>query len=89
MGQNLIVPSGVRTLDATGKLVIPGGKLIKSRLLIFWRLVKQFFVGHVYKGVDASTYFEYFTSGTRTADDFFSGTKAAISGGTTTISNWI
>lgn len=64
VGPNLIVPAGVRTIDATGKLVIPGG-------------------------VDANTFFEYYTSGTRTADDFFTGTKAAISGGTTTISNFI
>lgn len=64
VGQNLITPSGVRTIDATGKLVIPGG-------------------------IDTSTYFEYFTSGTRTADDFYTGTKAALSGGTTTIMNHI
>ena len=64
VGLNLASAQNVtKTVDASGKLVMPGG-------------------------IDASTYLEYFTNGTRTADDFFSGTRAALAGGTTTISNF-
>ena len=57
----MIVPAGVRVIDATGKLVLPGG-------------------------IDTNTFLEFFASGTRTADDFFTGTRAALAGGTTMIS---
>jgi dihydropyrimidinase len=66
VGENLIVPAGgnLKTVDATGKLVIPGG-------------------------IDSHTHFELFYMGTRTADDFYTGTRAALAGGTTTILNFI
>ena len=65
VGLNLAsVQNVTKTIDASGKLVMPGG-------------------------IDANTYLEYFTTGTRTADDFFSGTRAALAGGTTTISNFL
>ena len=35
--------------------------------------------------IDAHTHFDLHVAGTVTADDFYSGTKAAVSGGTTTI----
>ena len=35
--------------------------------------------------IDAHTHFDLHVAGTVTCDDFYSGTKAAISGGTTTI----
>ncbi len=54
----------MKTIDAKGKLVIPGG-------------------------IDTHTHFELFFMGTRTADDFFTGTRAALAGGTTTIMNFI
>ncbi len=65
VGENLNAAqlNPTKTIDATGKLVIPGG-------------------------IDANTYLEYFTQGTRTADDFYTGSKAALAGGTTTISNY-
>jgi dihydropyrimidinase len=49
-----------RVLDASGKLVIPGG-------------------------IDPHTHMELPFGGTQSADDFFTGTRAALFGGTTTI----
>lgn len=49
-----------RTIDATGKLVIPGG-------------------------IDPHTHMELPFGGTESADDFYTGTRAAAFGGTTTI----
>ncbi|XP_068610729.1 dihydropyrimidinase-related protein 2 [Brachionichthys hirsutus] len=60
IGEDLIVPPGVRTVDAYGQLVIPGG-------------------------VDANTNLQAPQKGVRPADDLYHGTRAAVSGGTTTI----
>lgn len=59
----IVIPGGVRIIDAAGKLIIPGG-------------------------VDPHTHFQLKVSGTVTADDFYHGTKAAVAGGTTTISEY-
>ena len=65
MGENLIFPEGnLKTINANGKLVIPGG-------------------------IDTHTHLEFYFNGTRTADDFYTGTRAALAGGTTTVLNFI
>lgn len=64
VGENLIVPGGTKTVDAKGKLVIPGG-------------------------IDTHTHLEFYFMGTRTGDDFYTGTRAALAGGTTTIMNFV
>ncbi|KAG8133864.1 hypothetical protein E2320_011631 [Naja naja] len=51
---------GVQVLDATDKLVLPGG-------------------------IDTHTHMEFAFLGTRSKDDFYQGTKAALAGGTTMI----
>jgi len=53
-------PADTRRIDATGKLVVPGG-------------------------IDAHTHMEMPFGGTFSADTFFTGTRAAAHGGTTTI----
>ncbi|KAH8877083.1 Dihydropyrimidinase-related protein 5 [Schistosoma japonicum] len=64
VGNQLSIPGGVRIIDASGKMVIPGG-------------------------IDPHTCFESSCFGLNTSDDFYSGTKAALAGGTTTIINCI
>ncbi|OQR73411.1 dihydropyrimidinase-related protein 2-like [Tropilaelaps mercedesae] len=40
-------------------------------------------------GVDPHTHLEFYFMGTRTADDFYTGTKAALAGGTTTVLDFV
>lgn len=59
-------------------LIIPGGtRVIDAR-------GKYVFPG----GIDPHTHFEFEFMGTKSVDDFYNGTKAAVAGGTTMISKW-
>ncbi|KAM9426322.1 dihydropyrimidinase-related protein 2 [Pholidichthys leucotaenia] len=60
IGENLIVPPNIKTVEAYGQLVIPGG-------------------------VDANTNLIAPQRGLHPTDGFYHGTRAALSGGTTTI----
>lgn len=57
-------PAGTETLDASGRLLLPGG-------------------------IDPHTHMQLPFMGTVAADDFFDGTAAAVSGGTTSIIDFV
>ncbi|XP_051748160.1 dihydropyrimidinase-related protein 5b [Ctenopharyngodon idella] len=60
VGRELIIPGGAKVIDASGKLVIPGG-------------------------IDTSVHLQQTFMNATTQDDFYSGTKAALLGGTTMV----
>uniref|UniRef100_A0A3Q1FH22 Dihydropyrimidinase like 5a n=1 Tax=Acanthochromis polyacanthus TaxID=80966 RepID=A0A3Q1FH22_9TELE len=60
VGKELMIPGGAKVIDASGKLVLPGG-------------------------IDTSVHLEESFMNATTADDFYSGTKAALAGGTTMV----
>ncbi|KAL0984918.1 hypothetical protein UPYG_G00150450 [Umbra pygmaea] len=64
VGSNLEIPAGVTVIDATDRLVIPGG-------------------------IDTHTHMELAFMGTKAVDDFHTGTKAALAGGTTMIMDFV
>ncbi|KAK9975503.1 hypothetical protein ABG768_020759 [Culter alburnus] len=60
VGRELMIPGGAKVIDASGKLVIPGG-------------------------IDTSVHLQQTFMNATTQDDFYSGTKAALLGGTTMV----
>ena len=64
VGENLDVPAGAETIDASGAYVMPGG-------------------------IDPHTHMELPFMGTVASENFFTGTSAAMAGGTTSIIDFV
>lgn len=64
IGAGLAAPPNCRVIDATGKMIIPGG-------------------------IDPHTHMELPFMGTVASEDFYSGTRAALAGGTTMIIDFV
>uniref|UniRef100_A0A672S386 Dihydropyrimidinase n=1 Tax=Sinocyclocheilus grahami TaxID=75366 RepID=A0A672S386_SINGR len=64
VGSDLQVAAGTRVIDATDRLMLPGG-------------------------IDTHTHMELSFMGTTAVDDFHTGTKAAVAGGTTVILDFV
>uniref|UniRef100_A0A8C6TMC9 Dihydropyrimidinase like 5a n=1 Tax=Neogobius melanostomus TaxID=47308 RepID=A0A8C6TMC9_9GOBI len=60
VGKEMMIPGGAKVIDASGKLVLPGG-------------------------IDTSVHLDETFMNATSADDFYSGTKAALAGGTTMV----
>uniref|UniRef100_A0A4W5LPJ8 Dihydropyrimidinase like 5a n=1 Tax=Hucho hucho TaxID=62062 RepID=A0A4W5LPJ8_9TELE len=60
VGEGLMIPGGAKVIDASGKLVLPGG-------------------------IDTSVHLQQTFMNATTVDDYYSGTKAALAGGTTMV----
>uniref|UniRef100_A0A8C7F4P2 Dihydropyrimidinase like 5a n=1 Tax=Oncorhynchus kisutch TaxID=8019 RepID=A0A8C7F4P2_ONCKI len=60
VGEGLMIPGGAKVIDASGKLVLPGG-------------------------IDTSVHLQQSFMNATTVDDYYSGTKAALAGGTTMV----
>ncbi|CAK8683267.1 unnamed protein product [Clavelina lepadiformis] len=69
LGNDLIIPSGVTTIDAQGALVFPGGIDVSTNF-------------------DSSPHMDH-DCDFKTVDNFYSGTRAALLGGTTTVLDFV
>jgi len=64
IGKGLKAPDGAKVIDATGKMIIPGG-------------------------IDPHTHMELPFMGTVASEDFYTGTRAGLAGGNTTIIDFV
>jgi len=87
----LIIPGGTRTIDARGHYVLPGQISIPStpQLGVEPSVIQivscLHFVFMCLGGIDPHTHLQLPFMGTKSVDDFYIGTKAAVAGGTTMI----
>ena len=77
IGKNLNVPKGCRIIDAHEKYVMPGG--------IVNLIVKSLGSACIFLIHSRKVHMSLPFMGTVSADDFYTGTRAALSGGTTMI----
>ena len=94
IGLNLVIPGGTKIIDASGKFVMPGLHLFLFEIQYYINLFQCFFYILKYTkfqsgGIDTDTQLECSVMGTRSIDDFFTGTRAAVAGGTTTIRTYL